>query len=165
MPAFVFVGVSLDGFLARPDGSFDFLDAAGSVDHGYYEFIRDIDAIVMGRNTFEVVLQFPDWPYGGKRVVVLSSKPLDARRARRGMVEQMAGDPAEIVSKLAATGVHPLYLDGGDTIQRFLRAGQIDRLIISRVPALIGKALRCSDLCRTMCIFVTSEHSIARRVW
>jgi dihydrofolate reductase len=139
--ASVFIGTSLDGFIARRNGSFDFLPADGGEPHGYEEFMAGIDALVIGRNTFEVVLAFPEWPYGSKRVVVLSSKPIDFSGVRGAVVEQMSGEPQEIVAKLAATGAHNLYIDGGITIQRFLRAGMIQRLIITRVPVLIGDGI------------------------
>jgi dihydrofolate reductase len=74
-------------------------------------------------------------------VVVLSSRPLDFSRVREGVVEQMSGAPAEIVSKLASRGVKHIYVDGGITIQAFLRAGLIQRLIITRVPVLIGEGI------------------------
>jgi dihydrofolate reductase len=141
MTASVFVGTSLDGFIARRNGDFDFLPPGGGEPHGYNEFIASVDAIVIGRNTFEKVLTLGPWPYGDKRVVVLSSRPVDLSAARGGMVEQMAGTPAEIVAKLAATDAHHLYIDGGITIQEFLRAGLIQRLIITRVPVLIGDGI------------------------
>lgn len=141
MPATVFVGTSVDGFIARSNGGLDWLPEGGGEPHGYTEFIATVDAIVIGRNTFETVLAFPDWPYGEKRVVVLSSRPLDLSAVRAGVVEQMAGTPAEIVSRLAATGAHHLYIDGGITIQRFLSAGLIQRLVITRVPVLIGDGI------------------------
>jgi dihydrofolate reductase len=100
-----------------------------------------VDALVIGRNTFEIVLAFPEWPYGEKRVVVLSSKPLDFSGVRGGKVEQMGGAPADIVAKLKASGVQHVYLDGGVTIQRFLRDGLVDRMIITRVPVLIGQGI------------------------
>ena len=146
MIASVFVGTSLDGFIARLNGSFDFLPAGGGEAHGYDEFIAGVDAIVMGRNTFETVLTLGAWPYGDKRVVVLSSRPLssslaDLSAASGGVVEQMAGPPAQIVSQLAASGARHLYIDGGITIQQFLRAGLIQRLTITRVPVLIGEGI------------------------
>jgi dihydrofolate reductase len=134
----VFIGTSVDGFIARPNGSLDFLPEGGGEPHGYVEFIASVDALVIGRKTFETVLAFPDWPYGDKRVVVLSSRPIDFSAVRGGVVEQMDGSPSEIVAKLAASGAHDLYIDGGITIQRFLRAGLIEQLIITRVPVLIG---------------------------
>src|SRR5271167_3557164 len=141
MTVSVFIGTSVDGFIARPNGALDFLPVGGGEPHGYDEFIASVDALVIGRNTFETVLAFPVWPYGNKRVVVLSSRPLDLSAVRGGVVEQMAGPPAEIVSKLTATGVHHLYIDGGVTIQGFLRAGLVQRLIITRVPVLIGEGI------------------------
>src|ERR1700691_3235903 len=141
MTVSVFIGTSVDGFIARANGDLDFLPAGGGEPHGYNEFMATIDALVIGRKTFETVLAFPEWPYGDKRVVVLSSRPLDLSKVRGGVVEQMAGAPAEIVSKLAASGAHHLYIDGGITIQNFLRAGLIQHLIITRVPVLIGEGI------------------------
>jgi dihydrofolate reductase len=141
MTVSAFVGTSLDGFIARPNGDLDFLPAGGGEPHGYNEFFASVDALVIGRKTFETVLAFESWPYGDKRVVVLSSRPLDPSAARGGNVEQMSGPPAEIVARLAASGAHHLYVDGGITIQRFLQAGLVQRLIITRVPVLIGKGV------------------------
>lgn len=136
----VFVGVSVDGFVARTNGDLDFLPEEPEP-HGFMEFFDSIDAMVIGRKTFEKVLSFGGWAYGSKRVVILSSTPLDLSVVKGGVVEQMSGPPEEIVSKLAAQGVQHVYVDGGVTIQRFLRAGLIRRLIITRVPVLIGEGL------------------------
>jgi len=141
MTVSVFVGASVDGFIARPNGDLDWLPAGGGEPHGYNEFMESVDALVIGRKTFETVLTFDPWPYGAKRVVVLSSRLVELTAAVGGIVEQMAGPPAEIVSRLAATGAHHLYVDGGITIQGFLRAGLVDRLIITRVPVLIGDGI------------------------
>jgi dihydrofolate reductase len=138
MTVSVFIGASVDGFIARPNGDLDWLPAGGGEPHGYDEFIASVDAIVIGRKTFEKVLSFEAWPYDDKRVVVLSRRPVDVSAVGGGVVERMAGPPAEIVSQLATTGAHHLYVDGGITIQEFLRAGLIQRLIITRVPVLIG---------------------------
>lgn len=141
MKASVFVGTSLDGFIARPDGSLDFLHASGGDEsHGYDEFMATVDALVMGRKTFETVLTFGKWPYGVKPVFVLSTRPL-APTPPGAVVERMSGPPADIVSALAARGIAHIYVDGGVTIQRFLQAGLIDRLIITRVPVLIGSGI------------------------
>ncbi|MFZ0687058.1 MAG: dihydrofolate reductase family protein [Terriglobales bacterium] len=141
MTVSVFVGTSVDGFIARLNGDFDFLPAGGGEPHGYVEFMASVDALVIGRKTFETVLAFADWPYGDKRVVVLSSRPLDLSAVRGGVVEQMSGPPQEIVAKLAASGARHVYVDGGITIQGFLRAGLVQRLIITRVPVLIGDGI------------------------
>jgi dihydrofolate reductase len=136
----VFVGTSLDGFIARSDGSFDFLTAAGGEPHGYDEFIASVDALVMGRKTYETVLGFGTWPYGEKPVYVLSSHEL-AGVPSGAIVERMSGEPAEIVSQLAARGLKHVYVDGGVTVQRFIEAGLIQRLIVTRVPVLIGSGI------------------------
>ncbi len=137
MKASVFVGTSLDGFIARANGNLDFLPPGGGEPHGYDEFMATVDALVIGRKTFETVLTLGAWPYGEKPVIVLSSRPL-APAPSGAVVERMSGAPADIVSQLAARGIHHIYVDGGVTIQRFLQAGLIQRLIITRVPVLIG---------------------------
>ena len=137
----VFVGASVDGFIARLDDGLDFLPEGGGEPHGYDEFIASVDVIVIGRKTFEKVLTLGPWHYGSKRVVVLSSRPVDLSAAVGGVVEQMAGSPADIVSRLAESGARHAYVDGGITIQGFLRAGLIQRLIVTRVPVLIGEGI------------------------
>lgn len=145
MRASVFVGTSVDGFLARKNGTVDFLPEDGGESHGFDEFYASVDAVVIGRKTFEWVVNYGGWLYGKKRVVALSSRPLELSevrgRARDVLLEQMAGDPAEIAAKLEASGVRHAYVDGGETIQRFLRAGLIQRLVITRVPVLIGEGI------------------------
>jgi dihydrofolate reductase len=137
----VFIGTSLDGFIARRNDDLDFLPPGGGEPHGYDQFIASVDVIVIGRKTFEKVLTMGNWPYEQKRVVVLSSRPLDLSAAGGATVEQMAGPPGVIVSQLAASGAQHAYIDGGITIQRFLREGLIQRLIITRVPVLIGEGI------------------------
>jgi dihydrofolate reductase len=139
MLASVFIGTSLDGFIARTNGDLDFLPPDGEP-HGYDEFIATVDALVIGRKTFETVLTFDMWPYGKKPVFVLSTRPL-APAPVGAVVERMSGEPAEIVSQLEARGIRHIYVDGGITIQRFLQAGLIQRLIITRVPVLIGDGI------------------------
>ncbi len=137
----VFCGVSVDGFLARPDHSLDFLDTGGQEPHGFEEFFNSVDVMVIGRKTFEVVLTFGGWSYGKKPVVVLSSGKLNLSSVKGGVVEQMSGEPAEIVTKLKDRGFKHGYVDGGITIQRFLGAGLVDRMVITRVPVLIGEGI------------------------
>jgi dihydrofolate reductase len=136
----VFVGTSLDGFIARRSGEYDFLPADGGEPHGYDEFMASVDTVLIGRNTFEVVLRLPAWPYSGKRVVVLSNRPLNRSKAA-GPTEQMSGDPSQIAAQLAASGAKHVYVDGGITVQKFLRAGLIQQITITRVPVLIGDGI------------------------
>ena len=137
MKASVFVGASVDGFIARRNHTFDFLDAGGNEPHGFEEFMASVDALVMGRKTYDVVRVFGTWPYGDKPVFVLSTRKL-APAPQGVVVERLSGPPGRIVSRLEARGFRHLYVDGGLTIQRFLRAGLIQRLTVTRVPMLIG---------------------------
>ena len=135
----VFCGVSVDGFLARPDDSLDFLHTGEQEPHGFKEFLASVDVVVIGRRTFEVVVKLGHLAlYGKKPTVVLSSRPLDFSSVKGGIVEQQSGEPSEVIRQLKARDFKHVYLDGGITIQRFLAAGCIDRLVITRVPVLIG---------------------------
>jgi dihydrofolate reductase len=131
--------VSVDGFLARPDDALDFLQTGEQEPHGFKEFLASVDVVVIGRRTFDVVLKLGHLAlYGKKPVVVLSGRPLDFSSVKGGAVEQMSGEPAEIVKQFKSRGFKHAYIDGGMTIQRFLAAGCIDRMVITRVPVLIG---------------------------
>jgi dihydrofolate reductase len=141
MKASVFVGTSVDGFIARHNGDFDFLPEGGGEPHGYTEFIATVDVLVIGRNTFDKVVTFDTWPYDDMRVVVLSNRGIDTSAIRGGRVERMAGPPQEIVNHLSAGGAQHAYIDGGITVQQFLRAGLIQRLLITRVPVLVGQGI------------------------
>jgi dihydrofolate reductase len=141
MKTSVFVGMSLDGFIARAGGAFDFLSAGGAErDNGYEQFFATVDALVIGRKTYEVVLPFPKWPYERKPVFVLSTRPI-APAPEGASVERMSGEPAAILELVAARGLEHVYVDGGETVQRFLRAGLVDRLVITRVPVLVGAGI------------------------
>jgi dihydrofolate reductase len=153
MKASVFIGTSLDGFIARANGDLDFLPPGGGEPHGYDEFMATVDALVIGRNTYETVLKFDTWPYNEKPVFVLSTRTL-APAPLGAVMERMSGAPAEIVSQLAARGIGHIYVDGGITIQRFLQAGLIQRLIITRIPVLIGDGIP---------LFGAIQHDIALR--
>lgn len=142
MKVSVFCGVSVDGFLARPDDTFDFLGAGEEEPHGFKEFLASIDVVVIGRRTYDVVLKLGHLAlYGEKPVVVLSSRPLDLSLGRGEVLEQMSGEPGQIVSRLEQRGFQHAYLDGGRTIQQFLAVDLVNRLIITRVPVLIGEGI------------------------
>jgi dihydrofolate reductase len=137
MKASVFIATSLDGYIARLDGGLDWLPPDGEP-HGYDEFMATVDAIVIGRKTLETVLAFDGWPYGEKPVVVLSTTMRELKVPQGAVCDLMCGAPEEIVARLTQRGFHHLYVDGGVTIQGFLRAGLIQRLIITRIPVLLG---------------------------
>jgi len=135
-----FVGTSVDGFIARRDGRFDFLPAGGGEEHGYTDFIASVDAIVMGRATFDVVLGFGRWPFT-QPVFVLTTHPSTAVLPAEAAIEFLSGEPADIVASLSARGYTHIYVDGGLTIQRFLNAGLIQTMTITRVPVIIGEGI------------------------
>ena len=142
MKATVFCATSLDGFIARSDGDVSWLGTPsdGEDDGGFSALMESIDYLVMGRNTFEKVLAFGVWPYG-KPVVVLTSRELDVPKRLSQKVETMSGTPTEVVAALADRGAKHLYVDGGNTIQTFLKAGLIQNIIVTTVPILIGSGI------------------------
>jgi dihydrofolate reductase len=143
MPNYVYVATSLDGFIADRAGGLDWLTESpgpeGS-DFGFAEFLSGIDAIVMGRRTFETVLAFGVWPYD-KPVFVLSTSLEVVPAAVADKAEVVRGDPHSIVAALRKRGYVNLYVDGGRTVQSFLDADLIDELIITRVPILLGEGV------------------------
>lgn len=142
----VFIATSLDGFIAREDGAIDWLERANAVvpegeDCGYKAFFDTIDVLVMGRNTFELALTFPEWPYGDRRLIVTSRSPVTIPDALAKSVSGTSASPKAIADQLAKGGAKRAYVDGGVTIQRFLNEGLIDDLTITRVPVLLGRGL------------------------
>lgn len=142
MKALVFIGTSLDGFIARENGDIDWLEqyANNEAVNAYHEFISRVDAIVIGRGTFEKVLSFPSWPYE-KKLFVLSTSIKQAPVAVKEKVTILAMRPAELLSYLSGKGFSTIYVDGGKVIQDFLKEDLIDELIISQVPVLIGSGI------------------------
>lgn len=140
MRASVFIAASLDGYIARPDGGLDWLPDAPE-EHGYEAFMASVDVLVIGRKTFQTVQGFGTWPYGAKPVVVLSRTLKGAVLPPGAVCEFMAGDPAEVVAALDARGFRHAYVDGGETITGFLEAGLIQRLVITRIPVLLGAGI------------------------
>ena len=143
--AHVFIGTSLDGFIAKPDGDISWLleRSDPAEDHGYHAFIADKDAVVMGRGTYEKVLTFDTWPYE-LPVVVLSSQLADmpVPEALQGKLRFSRQTPEQLMAQLAAESLHRIYVDGGQLIQSFLRAGLVQDMIISTLPVLIGEGRR-----------------------
>ena len=143
MPNSVYIATSLDGFIARKDGSLDWLmnyPNPDKSDFGFYSFMERIDGIIMGRKTFEVVLGFGEWPYT-KPVFVLSSslKEIPAHLSNQATLCQ--GDLKTLLVQLTAQGISNLYIDGGKTIQSFMNLDLIDELIISRIPLILGSGI------------------------
>jgi dihydrofolate reductase len=138
-----FIATSLDGFIARQDGSIDWLDEANALvpaaeDCGYEAFMSTVDGLVMGRRTFEQVLSFEHWPYGETPVYVLSRTLSELPKTVPASARLVRGSPAEVASMLSGHGHRRLYLDGGVTIQHFLAAGLVTELTVTTIPVLIG---------------------------
>ena len=141
MTNIVYIATSLDGFIADRDNKVDWLhdipNPNGS-DLGFSEFMSRIDALVMGRNTLEIVLSFGvDWPYS-KPVFVLSNTLTKLPDELEGKVFLIHGELTEVVANLNAKGYKNLYIDGGKTIQGFLQHDLIDELIITTIPVILG---------------------------
>lgn len=136
-----FCGVSLDGFLARPDGRIDWLDRFAGEEHGYAAFMESIDTLVIGRNTYAFVLEMVrtglGWPYAGKRCVVMTHRPIDARHGERAY----AGEPGPLLAQLGVDGARHVYVDGGVVVRSFIAAALLDEMTVSFVPALIGEGI------------------------
>jgi dihydrofolate reductase len=143
MKTSVYIATSLDGFIARNDGILDWLvdnENPTGDDYGYSEFISNIDAIVMGRGTFEKVLSFPSWPYN-KRVFVLSTSLQQIPDGLREKATVLSMKPTEVLNYLSKNGYEHLYIDGGKVIQSFLQEDCIDEMIITKIPVLIGNGI------------------------
>jgi dihydrofolate reductase len=140
----VFLGLSLDGCIAGPGGDLSLLDAVATdppEDTGFATLLRTVDALVMGRTSYETVAAFEPWPYEGKRTLVLTHRSL----APRVGVEMRSGALADILDALGAEGAAHVYLDGGDVVRQALAADLVDRLTLSWVPVVLGKGVRLFD--------------------
>jgi dihydrofolate reductase len=137
----VFIGASLDGYIADKDGGLEFLQSVPNPEHeefGFPEFMDSIDALLMGRITYETVLGFGGrWPYS-KPVFVLSNSLTSLPEHLKGKAELVSGPIEEVVLQLHQRGFENLYIDGGKLIQSFLQSDMIDELIISQIPILLG---------------------------
>lgn len=140
----VFIATSIDGYIAKKDGDINWLTtfsaptgADEDKDCGFSKFFSSVDVLVMGRNTYETVAKFDQWPYQGKRVIVLSSSLASVCE----QAELFSGGAINLVEKLHAEGTKHIYADGGMTISNFLNAGLIDEMIISLIPVVLGSGI------------------------
>lgn len=143
MAGHVFIATSLDGYISRTDGSIDWLMKANEQipdgeDCGYAEFMAGIDAIVIGRHTFEMVLTFGEWLYGKMPIIVMSQTLKALPAGLPDTVSLSRETPAELEKRLKSEGINQLYIDGGKTIQGFLQAGLIEEIHITLIPVLLG---------------------------
>jgi len=137
----VFIAKSLDGYIAGKNGELDWLHSVPNPNHndlGFTQLMEDVDAIVMGRTTFETVVGFGgEWPYA-KHVFVLSNSLREVPDPLQSKVSLLSGDLSSILQRIHAAGYSSLYIDGGRTIQNFLKEDLIDELRITTIPILLG---------------------------
>ncbi|WP_444995455.1 dihydrofolate reductase family protein [Aliikangiella sp. IMCC44359] len=141
----VFIASSLDGYIARPNGKLDWLEKSAikgdTEDYGYQTFLRSVDCIVLGRNSFEKVASFSEWPYAGKRVVVLSKTLKEPPADFIDKIDVFGGSVELLAVELQHYRMSKVYVDGGLTIQSFLKFDLIDEITITQVPILIGRGI------------------------
>ncbi|MFQ5426757.1 MAG: dihydrofolate reductase family protein [Gaiellales bacterium] len=142
MRASAYVATSLDGYIARPGGELDWLrpDGAGEEDFGFAAFMRSVDVLVMGRNTYDAVVTGA-WPYGETPVTVLTSREIDIPLRLAGHVQASSAAPLALADELDERGLCHAYVDGGRTIQSFLAVGLVDEITITRVPIVLGSGI------------------------
>ena len=146
MKASVYVGISLDGFIARRDGAIAWLNETQGLvpegeDCGYRSFMDSVDTLIMGRKTFEQVLTFGPWHYGDTPVVVLSHNPLTIPSHLPDTVSHSSESPQVLLERLSGQGVKHVYVDGGSTIHGFLAESLIDEITITSVPIALGDGI------------------------
>lgn len=135
----VYIAMSLDGFIATKTNGLEWLDIVKTEgeDFGYAEFMNEIDAVVMGRNTYDVVVGLGDWPFHEKKVVIMTHRPLSPIANE----STSSGLIADLVKELGEQNIHKIYLDGGDLIRAGISEGVIDRLTISIIPIILGSGI------------------------
>ena len=135
----IYIASSIDGYIARKDGNLDWLHYGhtGDEDYGFKKFTSTIDAVVMGRNTYEVVTGFDEWAYKDKRVIVLSNTLPKVRKE----AELFSGQLTELLGKLHAENIKHIWIDGGITVSRFLEARLVDDITISIIAMVLGSGI------------------------
>jgi dihydrofolate reductase len=145
----VYIATSIDGYIAREDGTIDWLMELPNPeksDYGFSVFLKRIDGMIMGRKTFETVLEFKEWPYPKRLpIFVLSNSLIELPGKLSAKVEIVSGKLKKIIESLKERGINNLYIDGGKTIQSFLKEDLIDEMIITRIPILLGSGIPLFD--------------------
>jgi dihydrofolate reductase len=148
----VYIGTSLDGFIARENGDTGWLDnsnrkATPGEDFGFNSFLESVDLIVMGRKTFEQAITFNDWSYKDTKMIVLTSKDVEIpAKLKKTVTTSNTLSSAQFIKELSVQSINHIYVDGGTVIQDFLSAGLVDEITVTIVPILIGKGKSFSGL-------------------
>jgi dihydrofolate reductase len=133
------IAMSLDGKIARADGSFDWLEGHPAEEFGIEAFLEGVDAILMGRSTYDAVRGMGEWPYPDKAVIVMTGRPMgDAPPG----VEARSGDLAAVAAELEARGYRKVWVEGGGQVIRgMIAAGKLDVLEMAIVPIVLGDGI------------------------
>ena len=143
MSNIVYIATSIDGFIAREDGSVEWLMEVPNPtddDYGFSDFLARIDAIIMGRNTFQTAVGFGEWPYT-KPVFVLSTTLQRVPDHLSTRAEIISGEVPAVIDALTSRGFRDFYVDGGRTIRGFLQRDMIDEMIITTIPVVLGSGI------------------------
>lgn len=135
------IAASLDGKIARPDGSVEDWLAADfpAEDFGFDAFLASVDAILMGRATYDALRRSGDWPHPGKPTVVMTTRPL--RDPPRG-VEARSGDMAAVAAELEGRGHRRVWIEGGgEIIRSMIAAVKFDVLEMALIPTILGEGV------------------------
>ena len=153
----IYIATSIDGYIAKKDGNLDWLQYGhvSDEDYGFKKFSSSIDALILGRNTYQVVSSFEEWPYKGKRVIVLSNTLKDVREE----AELFCGELPELLSKLHSANIRHVWVDGGITASKFLEAGLVDEITISIIAMVLGSGIPLFSVMNReqSCRLVTSQ--------
>jgi len=155
----IYIATSIDGYIAQDDGNLDWLDCVGgsNEDYGFKNFLNSIDAVILGRKTYEVAATAygtPIWPYQGKKMVVLSN----TLQAVIAEAQLHSGDLITLASQLHSEGIRHVWIDGGITISQFLRLNMVDEMILSIIPILLGSGVSLFDIRKELpCRLISSQ--------
>ncbi len=150
MKCSVFIATSADGYIATEDGGVEWLDTAGrseadiadNPDMGFAEYLSSVDCLIMGRKCMEKISSFEltadQWPYGERRIVVLSRTLREPSPNLPGKVEMYNGEIPHLIAEMEQQGFQHAYVDGGATITSFLNLQLIDEICLTRAPVLLG---------------------------
>lgn len=159
MANIVYIATSLDGYIAKEDGNIDWLmnfPNPEKSDYGFSIFLERLDGIIMGRKTFETILGFKEWPYAKPvPVFVLSNSLIELPDKFQGKAQIVKGELKAILARLADRGIKNLYIDGGLTVQNFLKEDLIDEMTITKIPILLGSGIPLFD---RNCLELEFEH-------
>jgi dihydrofolate reductase len=140
----VFLGLSLDGYIAGPNNELDWLNCCQTdppEDSGFNDLINSIDCMIMGRNTYDTVLPFGQWPYEGKRVIILTSRDATSKHGETFY----SGSLIDLIETLKAEGIKHIYLDGGNAVRQGLEANLVDEMVLSWIPIILGNGIPLFD--------------------